>query len=125
MERGVRRIEHQGGGHPVVDQEQIEAASLDGASRWRTFRYIVLPAITPVMAIAMLIRGLDLFRIFDIVWTMTQGGPGTLTETISVYAYQMAFREFDVSYSAAFALAIIVVLTGVVLSFLRMVEVER
>jgi len=109
----------------AVDQEQIEAASLDGASRWRTFRYIVLPAITPVMAIAMLIRGLDLFRIFDIVWTMTQGGPGTLTETISVYAYQMAFREFDVSYSAAFALAIIVVLTGVVLSFLRMVEVER
>ncbi|MAS06596.1 MAG: sugar ABC transporter permease [Ahrensia sp.] len=109
----------------AVDQEQIEAASLDGASRWRTFRYIVLPAITPVMAIAMLIRGLDLFRIFDIVWTMTQGGPGTLTETISVYAYQMAFREFDVSYSAAFALAIIVVLTGVVLTFLRMVEVER
>jgi len=109
----------------AVDQEQVEAASLDGASRWRTFRYIVLPAITPVMAIAMLIRGLDLFRIFDIVWTMTQGGPGTLTETISVYAYQMAFREFDVSYSAAFALAIIVVLTGVVLTFLRMVEVER
>ncbi|HKJ62243.1 MAG TPA: sugar ABC transporter permease, partial [Hyphomicrobiales bacterium] len=83
------------------------------------------PAITPVMAIAMLIRGLDLFRTFDIVWTMTQGGPGTRTETISVYAYQMAFREFDVSYSAALALAIIVVLTALVLAFLRMVEVER
>lgn len=109
----------------AVDQEQIEAASIDGASRLRTFYFIVLPAITPVMAIAVLIRGLDLVRIFDIVWTMTQGGPGTRTETISVYAYQMAFREFEVSYSAAFALVIIVVLTAMVLAFLRMVEVER
>jgi len=108
-----------------VDEEQLEAASIDGASKFRIFRLIILPAIMPVMAVAILIRGLDLVRLFDIVWTMTQGGPGTHTETISVYAYQVAFREFDVSYSAAFALIIIVVLTILVLGFLRLVEVER
>lgn len=108
-----------------VDSEQLEAAEIDGASKFRKFRYIVLPAILPIATIALLIRGLDLFRLFDIVWTMTQGGPGTMTETISIYAYQMAFREFDVSYTAAFALIVILLLTFLVLGLLRLVEIER
>jgi multiple sugar transport system permease protein len=108
-----------------VDQEQLEAAELDGASGWRIFRFIIFPSILPVVAIAALIRGLDLVRLFDVVWTMTRGGPGTRSETISMYAYQLAFREFDVSYSAALALLVIVVLTFLVLMFLRLVEVQR
>lgn len=108
-----------------VDKEQLEAAQMDGASWWMTFRRIVLPAIMPVMFIAVLIRALDLFRVFDLIWTMTQGGPGTMTETISVYAYQMAFREFEVSYSAAIAFLIIFILTVVVVATLRRVEVAR
>lgn len=108
-----------------VDREQLEAAQIDGASWWMTFRKIVLPAILPVMFIAVLIRGLDLFRIFDLIWTMTQGGPGTQTETISIYAYQMAFREFEISYSAAIAFLVIAVLTVLVVLALRRVEVAR
>lgn len=108
-----------------VDREQLEAAQMDGASWWMTFRRIVLPAIMPVMFIAVLIRALDLFRVFDLIWTMTQGGPGTMTETISVYAYQMAFREFEVSYSAAIAFLIIFILTVLVVAALRRVEVAR
>ncbi|WP_421726036.1 carbohydrate ABC transporter permease [Bauldia sp.] len=108
-----------------VDREQLEAASIDGASWWMTFRKIVLPAILPVMFIAVLIRALDLFRIFDVIWTMTQGGPGTRTETISIYAYQMAFREFEISYSAAIAFLVIIVLTILVIAALRRVEVAR
>ena len=108
-----------------VDQEQLEAAEIDGASRWMTFRKIVLPAIAPVMIIAVLIRALDLFRLFDVIWTMTQGGPGTRTETISIYAYQMAFREFEISYSAAIAFLVIVLLTVLVVLALRRVEVAR
>lgn len=77
------------------------------------------------MFIAVLIRALDLFRVFDVVWTMTQGGPGTFTETIFVNAYQMAFREFVVSYSAAIAFLIIVILTILVIAALRRVEVSR
>lgn len=108
-----------------VDREQLEAAEIDGASWWMTFRRIVLPAILPVMAIAVLIRALDLFRVFDVIWTMTQGGPGTRTETISIYAYQMAFREFEISYSSAIAFLVIVLLTVLVVAALRRVEVAR
>jgi multiple sugar transport system permease protein len=108
-----------------VDREQLEAAQIDGASRWMTFRRIVLPAILPVMFIAILIRGLDLFRIFDVIWTMTSGGPGTFTETISIYAYQMAFREFEISYSSAIAFLVIFILTVLIIWLLRRVEVAR
>lgn len=108
-----------------VDREQLEAAQIDGASWWMTFRRIVLPAILPVMFIAILIRGLDLFRIFDVIWTMTSGGPGTYTETISIYAYQMAFREFEISYSSAIAFMVIFILTVVIIWLLRRVEVDR
>ncbi len=108
-----------------VDREQLEAAEIDGASWWMTFRKIVLPAILPVMAIAVLIRALDLFRVFDVIWTMTQGGPGTRTETISIYAYQMAFREFEISYSSAIAFLVIFILTVIVVAALRRVEVAR
>jgi len=108
-----------------VDKEQLEAAQIDGASRWMTFRRIVLPAIMPVMFIAVLIRALDLFRVFDVIWTLTQGGPGTFTETISIYAYQMAFREFEISYSSAIAFLVIFLLTVIVVWALRRVEVAR
>jgi multiple sugar transport system permease protein len=97
-----------------VDKSQTEAAEIDGARFWRTFRYIVLPAIWPVMAIAILIRGLDLFRIFDIIWALTQGGPGTKTETISIYAYAQGFKQFETSYTAAIAFLVVFILTVLV-----------
>ncbi|WP_300063686.1 carbohydrate ABC transporter permease [uncultured Roseobacter sp.] len=108
-----------------VDTEQLEAAEIDGAGPWTVFRKILLPAILPVVVIAVLIRGLDLVRVFDVIWTMTQGGPGTRTETISIYAYQMAFREFEVSYSSAIAFFVIVLLTVIVIAALRRVELAR
>jgi len=85
----------------------------------------VLPAIWPVMAIAILIRGLDLFRLFDIVWALTRGGPGTMTETISIFTYIKGFQQFETSYTAAVALLIIVLLSIVVLWALRRVELAR
>ncbi len=94
-----------------VDKSQTEAAEIDGARFIRTFRYIVLPAIWPVMAIAILIRGLDLFRIFDIIWALTKGGPGTRTETISIYAYSQGFKQFETSYTAAIAFLVVFILT--------------
>ena len=97
-----------------VDKSLTEAAEIDGAPFWRTFRYIVLPAIWPVMAIAILIRGLDLFRIFDIIWALTSGGPGTMTETTSIYTYVQGFNQFETSYTAAIAFLIIFILTVVV-----------
>lgn len=108
-----------------VDKSQLEAASIDGAGWWRTFFRIVLPAIWPVMAIAILIRGLDLFRLFDIVWALTKGGPGTMTETISIFTYVKGFQQFETSYTAAVALLIIVLLSIVVMLALKRVELAR
>jgi len=108
-----------------VDQSQLEAAELDGASWWRTFTKIVLPAIRPVLAIALLIRALDLIRLFDVVWALTKGGPGTMTETISIYAYVQGFQQFETSYTAAIAIMIILLLSIVVILALRRMEIAR
>lgn len=97
-----------------VDKSLTEAAEIDGAGYWRTFFKIVLPSIWPVMAIAILIRGLDLVRIFDIIWALTAGGPGTMTETISIYAYVQGFQQFETSYTAAIAFLVIALLTVLV-----------
>jgi multiple sugar transport system permease protein len=108
-----------------VDRSQLEAAEIDGAGFWRTFRRVILPAIWPVMAIAVLIRALDLFRIFDVVWALTKGGPGTMTETFSIYAYAAGFLQFETSYTAAMAFIVIVLLSVVVTVALRRVEIDR
>lgn len=108
-----------------VDQSQLEAAEIDGAGFWRTFRKVVLPAIWPVMAIAVLIRALDLFRLFDVVWALTKGGPGTMTETFSIYAYVQGFQQFETSYTAAMALLVIILLAVSITLVLRRMEIDR
>lgn len=108
-----------------VDQSQLEAAEIDGAGYWRTFFRIVLPAIRPVLAIVLLIRALDLVRLFDIVWALTKGGPGTMTETISIYAYVQGFQQFETSYTAAIAVLMIVILSVLVIWALKRIEIGR
>jgi multiple sugar transport system permease protein len=105
-----------------VDQSLEEAAKIDGAGYWTIFFRIALPVIWPVMAIALIIRALDLVRIFDIAWVLTRGGPGTFTETISIYLYQRGFRQFETSYTAAMVVMIVIVLSVVVVWFLRRME---
>jgi multiple sugar transport system permease protein len=102
-----------------VDKSLTEAAAIDGAGYWRTFFKIVLPQIWPVMAVAILIRGLDLVRIFDIIWALTAGGPGTMSETISVYTYIQGFQQFETSYTAAIAFLVILILTVIVVWSIR------
>jgi multiple sugar transport system permease protein len=108
-----------------VDPSLSEAARIDGAGFWRTLWSITLPVIRPVIVIALLIRGLDLFRIFDVIWALTKGGPGTRTETISIYAYVQGFQQFETSYTAAMAFVIIVILTVLVMVALKRVEIAR
>ncbi len=108
-----------------VDKSLTEAAEIDGASYAVIFRKIILPAIWPVMAIALLIRGLDLVRIFDVVWALTKGGPGTRTETVSIYAYVQGFKQFETSYTGAIAFLVIVLLSVVVIWALRRMELSR
>lgn len=108
-----------------VDRDQMYAAAMDGARRHQVFWHVVLPAIRPVLIIAILIRALDLFRIFDAVWQLTRGGPGNRTETISVYMYIRGFQGFDTSYVAAIVVVLAVLLSIFLTLVLRRVELGR
>ncbi len=108
-----------------VDHSIVEAAQIDGASYWQVLRRITLPAIVPVMSVAVLIRALDLARVFDVVWALTKGGPGTMTETVSVYAYVEGFQQFETSYTAAISFLIIALLSVLMTAAVRKVEFIR
>jgi multiple sugar transport system permease protein len=108
-----------------VDRSLTEAATMDGASQWVVFYRIMLPVIRPVIYVALTIRALDLFRLFDIVYALTRGGPGTLSETVSIYAYVTGFQKFDVSYTAAIALFLIVVLSAIMTVVLKRLDIAR
>jgi multiple sugar transport system permease protein len=108
-----------------VDKSLLEAAEIDGARFWLAFRKITLPAIWPVMAIALLIRSLDLARIFDVIWALTEGGPGTMTETISIYTYVQGFKQFETSYTGAIAFLVIAILTVAVTSAIKRMGLAR
>ena len=87
-----------------LPSEPFEAAMIDGASWWMTFRRITLPMMGKVIAIAVLIRGIDLFRVFDYVFVMTSGGPGTATFSLSLYAWQQTFSFVKWGYGATLSL---------------------
>ncbi|MBA2520111.1 MAG: sugar ABC transporter permease [Chloroflexia bacterium] len=97
-----------------VSAELYDAASLDGASWWHSLRDITLPAIAPVIAVAVLFRAFDAFKIFDVIFLFTQGGPGTSTESISWYIYQLGLRFFRMGYAAAVSYLVVIFLTIVV-----------
>ncbi len=90
--------------------EPYEAAMLDGASTFQTFRRITLPLLSKVIAVAILIRGIDLFRVFDYVFVMTSGGPGTSTYTLSLYAWQQTFSFIKWGYGATLSLVTLAII---------------
>lgn len=94
-----------------VPQDQQMAAVLLGASWWRRFITIVLPRMKSIIIIALAIRVIENFKVFDTLFIMTSGGPGVATETISVYIYKITQQELIWSYVAAIALAILIVLS--------------
>ena len=106
------------GGLAAIPAEPYESARIDGATTWQTFRYISLPLITPFLLIAAMIRMIDAVKSFDIIFAITQGGPGTATETINLYLYSVAFVYYDVGYASAIVVvffALIVALAGALL----------
>ena len=84
-----------------VDREVVEVARVDGAGSWQTFRLILLPLITPVILIVLVLRTMEAFKVFDIIWIMTHGGPANTTQSIAIYAYQTAYQGFDFGRGAA------------------------
>jgi multiple sugar transport system permease protein len=109
--------------------EPFEAAQIDAASAWRTFRYITLPLLRPVIVVCVVIRSIDAFRTFDIVWTISGGGPARATEVFSIYAYVESFQFLNLGRGSAAAVigAVIIVVFAMALYRIlnRFVEVSR
>jgi len=91
-------------GMTAISDEWIEAAMVDGATYWQIVRLIVTPSIIPLINFTILIRAMDLFKIFDTVFLLTAGGPGTSTETIALYTYKTGFRYMNMGYSMAISI---------------------
>jgi len=102
-----------------------EAAEVDGASPWQSFWRITLPLLLPIIVIGILIRAMDCFKLFDIVYLVTGGGPGNVTETVSFYTYLQGFKFFSLGYTAALALIQLVVIIVIAQIFLRFLRRQR
>ena len=112
----------------AIPDEQFEAARIDGAGRLRILSSIVIPALVPQVLLVLLFRTIDAYRIFDTVFVLTRGGPGTATETIGLYTYRTGFSYFEMGYAMALSVFILVtvsIIAGIYIRLLRRREVFR
>jgi multiple sugar transport system permease protein len=105
-----------------LPQNQVRAAMVLGASPARIFLKIMLPLLTPVILVALIVRGVETFKIFDPVYILTRGGPGAATETLSMFMYNGAFVYFRMGYVAAAALLVLVVVLTACVGLLHRLE---
>jgi multiple sugar transport system permease protein len=100
-----------------ISQELYEAAAIDGGSPWQIFLRVTLPLLRPVILVALLIRGMDAFRVFDLVYVLTNGGPANRTDVLSFYVYRIAFteREFGLATAGAWIISGILLIGGIIL----------
>lgn len=99
-----------------IDQEQFEAAALDGANRWQEVRHVMLPAVRPTTLVLLILTVVYGFRSFDYIYVMTYGGPGTATNTLPFLGYLQAFQRYDYGLGSAtsvIALALVLILAVV------------
>jgi multiple sugar transport system permease protein len=104
--------------------EPYEAAMIDGASSVQMFRRLTLPMMSRVIAVAILLRGIDLFRVFDYVFVMTSGGPGTATYSLSLYAWQQTFSFLKWGYGATLSLVSLAIVMILANLFIRAFKVR-
>jgi len=89
------------GGLASLPVDPYEAAKIDGATPWQAFRHITLPLLAPFLVVALIIRTIDALKAFDTIYVITQGGPGTASETINIFLYLQAFAYYNMGYASA------------------------
>lgn len=112
-------------GLQVIPHELYEAADVDGASSWQQFRHVTLPLLRPAILVGLLFRTLDSFRVFDLVYVLTFGGPGNRTEVLSLYAYKVFFRSLDFGYGSAVTVALFGIVALASLLYVRVLGARR
>jgi multiple sugar transport system permease protein len=108
-------------GLQTIPRDLYRAAAVDGASRARTFLSITLPLLRPTIAVTLVFRTLDAFRVFDAVFVLTDGGPANTTETLSIYAYKTLMRVGDFGYGSALSVATFACVMAISLAYVRLV----
>ena len=112
-------------GLQAIPQEPYEAALVDGSTAWQTFRHVTLPLLKPAILIALLLRTMDLLRVFDHIFILTEGGPGFATETLSLYIYRTAFRFSNFGYAAAMSFVLLVITNAISTGYIRLLQTRE
>jgi ABC-type sugar transport system permease subunit len=102
-----------------IDPVLYDAARMDGASVWQQFRHVTLPLLRPALLVALLFRTLDAFRVFDVVYVMTAGGPGTATEVVSLYTFSTLLQHLRFGYGSALSMIIFLATFFLALLYIR------
>ena len=99
-----------------IPRDYIDSAKVDGASGWKLFRHVLFPLLAPASIAAILLRAVESFKIIDIIYIMTGGGPGLRTESMTLFGYSIGFRAFDLAYGStiSFSLFVAVLLSSLV-----------
>jgi multiple sugar transport system permease protein len=98
-----------------IPPDLLEAAHVDGASRWQTIRMVMLPLLRPAIVVALLFRAILAFKVFDEVFLLTAGGPGTSTELVNLHLYKVFFEQNRLGYGALLSLAVIAAIVAFLL----------
>jgi ABC-type sugar transport system permease subunit len=105
-----------------IDASLYEAARMDGAGRWRRFTEITLPRLMPAITVALVFRTLDAFRVFDLVYVLTAGGPGTATEVISLYAFTTLLQDLRFGYGSTLSIVTFLLTFALALVYVRLLR---
>ena len=100
------------GGLAGLPKEPYESAVIDGANGWHMFRFITLPLLWPYIMIALIIRTIDALKVFDIIFVISEGGPGTASETLNIFLYLQAFQFYKIGYASA----VVVIFFGIIVA---------
>ena len=107
-----------------IDASLYEAARIDGASAWRQFRYVTLPLLKPAILVALIFRTLDAFRVFDLIYALTGGGPGTSTEPIALYTFNVLLQNLQFGYGSALSVIVFLITFGLAILYIRFLGAE-
>lgn len=108
----------------AMPKDLCEAACVDGANSRQLLVHIVIPSLKPVIAVVLLMRVMDAFKSFELIYMLTKGGPGNVTETVSYYAYKVGFSFFEIGQSSAICILILFVIMGVCQLLNRLISDE-
>lgn len=109
-------------GLQTIPPDIREAVRIDGAGTWRTFWSVVLPLLRPSIAVVLILRTIEAFKVFDIIYVMTGGGPASGTQTIAFYTYQQAFSNQLFGYGSALAYLIVIAVGTLAMVYLRLLR---